>query len=55
MWGDQRVNCVRFYYCVLCVCFTVSALLFMAVLCKAMHSGAGADGRELYCLQTVLP
>ncbi|CAI9537647.1 unnamed protein product, partial [Staurois parvus] len=32
IWGNQRVNCV------LCVCFTVSTLFCMALLCRAMQS-----------------
>ncbi|CAI9591175.1 unnamed protein product, partial [Staurois parvus] len=36
MWG----NCVlcSVLHCVLCVCFTASTLLCMAVLCTAMQS-----------------
>ncbi|CAI9576535.1 unnamed protein product, partial [Staurois parvus] len=32
MWGDQRVSCV------LCVYFTISTLICMAVLCRAIQS-----------------
>ncbi|CAI9617787.1 unnamed protein product, partial [Staurois parvus] len=37
MWGNQRVNCVLFYY-VCCVCFSVSTLLCMALPCRAIQS-----------------
>ncbi|CAI9599269.1 unnamed protein product, partial [Staurois parvus] len=51
MWVDQRVNCVLFY-CVVCVCFTVSTLLSMALLCKAMHSSVQKLTGEKFVLFT---
>ncbi|CAI9606662.1 unnamed protein product, partial [Staurois parvus] len=36
--GNQRVNCVLFYLRGLCLCFTVSTLLCMALLCRAIQS-----------------
>ncbi|CAI9554992.1 unnamed protein product, partial [Staurois parvus] len=40
MRGDQRANCVLgvFYLGAVSVCFTVSTLLWMAVLCTAIQS-----------------
>ncbi|CAI9583038.1 unnamed protein product, partial [Staurois parvus] len=40
MWGDQRVNSVLCAVSLLglCVCFTVSTLLCMALLCRYIQS-----------------
>ncbi|CAI9578811.1 unnamed protein product, partial [Staurois parvus] len=56
MWGNQRVNCVLFY-CELCVCFTVSTLLCMAVLCKAIQSSVQelTGERSVLCTYSSLP
>ncbi|CAI9579054.1 unnamed protein product [Staurois parvus] len=57
MRGDQRVNCVLgvFYYGAVCLCFTVSTLLCMAVLCTAIQSSVHElTGRTVFFLQTVL-
>ncbi|CAI9611527.1 unnamed protein product, partial [Staurois parvus] len=46
MWGDQRVNCVLFYY-VGCVCFTVSTLLLYCMCLSLCQQCAGADRGEI--------
>ncbi|CAI9556891.1 unnamed protein product, partial [Staurois parvus] len=51
-WGNQRVNsvlCAIVHYG-MCLCFTVSTLLCMVVLCTAMQSSV----QELTGRRTVL-
>ncbi|CAI9578860.1 unnamed protein product, partial [Staurois parvus] len=52
MWGNQMVNYVLsvFYYGAVSVCFTVSTLLSMAMLCTAIQSSV----RKLTGRRTVL-
>ncbi|CAI9607686.1 unnamed protein product, partial [Staurois parvus] len=52
MRGDQRVNCVlcAVLLCAVSLYFTVSTLLFMAVLCTAIQSSV----HELTRRRTVL-
>ncbi|CAI9619440.1 unnamed protein product, partial [Staurois parvus] len=48
MRGSQRVNCVLFH-CVLCVLYTVSALLCIALLCRAIQKQrAGGEISVVY-------
>ncbi|CAI9546621.1 unnamed protein product, partial [Staurois parvus] len=52
MWGNQRVNCVlcAVLLWAMCVFSTVSTLLCMALLCRAMQSSV----QELTGERTVL-